>query len=134
MGFDVIPIRPIAHKLRAVYEAIQPPDTDPMLDFDERDLLDLAERSGFFPIHLALEAEITPSEPRSWNGFLNTSGNPRIPTLAEAMRAALTPDERQTLIDHLRPLVEEGRGTWRIAFAHLWATKPPDAAADARGL
>jgi arsenite methyltransferase len=102
VGYDVRSIRGIAGKLRAVYDAIQPPDTDPMLDFDERDLLDLAERARFFPIHLDLEAEITPSEPRAWEGFLNGSGNPRIPTLAEAMRQALTPDEQQILTEHLR--------------------------------
>ena len=124
MGYDVTPIREIAGKLRAVYEAIQPRDTDPMLDFDERDLLDLAEGAGFFPLHLNLDAEITASEPRSWDGFLNTAGNPRIPTLGEAMQQALTADERQAVIEHLRPLVEGGRGTWRMASAHVWATKP----------
>ena len=107
-----------------MYEAIQPRDTDPMLDFDERDLLDLAEGAGFFPLHLNLDAETTASEPRSWDGFLNTAGNPRIPTVGEAMQQALTADERQAVIEHLRPLVEGGRGTWRMASAHVWATKP----------
>lgn len=122
-GYDLRSIPEIARKLRAVYDKIQPPDTDPMLNFDERDLLELAERAEFFPVRLHLEVEITPSEPRTWEGFLNISGNPKIPTLAEAMQQALTVGERQTLTDHLRPLVEEGRGTWRMASAHLWATK-----------
>jgi ubiquinone/menaquinone biosynthesis C-methylase UbiE len=122
-GYDLGPIPEIARKLRAVYDEIQPPDSDPMLNFDERDLLELAERAGFFPVRLHLEVEITPSEPRTWEGFLNISGNPKIPTQAEAMQQALTVSERQTLTDHLRPLVEEGRGTWRMASAHLWATK-----------
>ncbi len=124
LGYDVSPIREIARKVRVIYDSIQPPETDPMLDFDERDLLELAEGAGFFPIHLNLEAEITPSQPRAWEGFLNSSGNPRIPTLAEAMRRALTAEEQHTLTKHLRPLVEEGHGTWRMASAHLWATKP----------
>jgi ubiquinone/menaquinone biosynthesis C-methylase UbiE len=123
-GYDLSAIAEVSRKLRAVHEAIQPPDTDPMLDFDERDLLEFAEAAAFFPIHLNLEAEITPLEPRSWDGFLNSSGNPWIPTLAEAMRQALTPDEREALIEHLKPLVEQGRGTWRMASAHLGATKP----------
>jgi arsenite methyltransferase len=118
IGYDTRPIREMARKLRAVYEEIQPPDTDPMLNFDERDLLDLAEGVGFFPIHMNLEVEFRPCEPRTWEGFLNTSGNPRIPTLAEAMRQALAPDEREAVIQHLRPLVEAGRGTWRMASAH----------------
>jgi len=107
-----------------VYDAIQPPDTDPMLNFDERDLVDLAERTGFFPIHLQLEAEIRPSEPRRWETFLDSAGNPRIPTFGEAMRQALTPDEQTELTAHLRPLVEEGRGTWRMATAYLHAIRP----------
>ncbi|MGH3133679.1 MAG: class I SAM-dependent methyltransferase [Gaiellaceae bacterium] len=76
-GFDLSPIRDISEKLRAIYEAIQPPDTDPMLDFDERDLVDLAERAGFFPIRLDLEAEIRASDHLSWENFLASAGNPR---------------------------------------------------------
>jgi SAM-dependent methyltransferase len=123
-GYDLSPIPDISRKLRAVYETIQPSDTDPMLTFDERDLVDLAERAGFYPIHLRLEAEITPIEPRTWTGFLNHAGNPRIPTIAEAMKQALTPEEQNRLATHLRPLVEEGRGTWRMATAYVYATKP----------
>ena len=122
-GYDVTRVREIADKLRAIYQAIQPPDSDPMLNFDERDLLALAEGANFFPIHVSLEAEITRSQPRAWDGFRNSSGNPRIPTLAEAMREALTPEEQQALSEHLRPLVEDGCGTWRVASAHLWAVR-----------
>jgi arsenite methyltransferase len=95
-----------------------------MLNFDERDLLAMAERAGFFPIGLELEAEVRSTEATRWDQFVNTAGNPRIPTLAEAMRDALTPGERERLTAHLRPLVEEGRGTWRMASAYLHATKP----------
>jgi ubiquinone/menaquinone biosynthesis C-methylase UbiE len=122
-GYDLGSIPEIARKLRAVYEQIQPPDTDPMLNFDERDLIEMAERAGFFPVRLHLEVEITRCEPRAWEGFLNSSGNPRIPTVAEAMRQTLTVDEQRALTDHLRPLVEGGLGTWRMASAYLWATK-----------
>jgi hypothetical protein len=109
--------------VRAIYEEIQPLDSDPMVDFDERDLLALAEEAGFFPIHLELQAEITSSEPRRFGRFLNQSGNPNIPTLAEALDAALTPEERERFTAHLRPLVEGGRGVWRMAHAFLWARK-----------
>jgi arsenite methyltransferase len=123
-GYDLGPVGDIGRKLRAVYEALQPRDSDPMLDFDERDLIRLAEEAGFFPIHLVLEAEIKRSEPRAWDGFLNSSGNPNIPTLAEAMEQALRPDERERLVAHLRPQVEQGLGEWRMATARLVATKP----------
>ena len=114
----------IERRLRDLFDAAQPPDSDPMLDFDERDLVRLAEGAGFFPVSLTLEAVIEPLSPRAWEGFLNTSGNPNIPTLAEAMEQALTPSEREQLTAHLRPLVEEGRGEWRMASAYLTAGKP----------
>lgn len=123
-GFDLSAIPEIEAKIRAVYDAIQPPDTDPMLDFDERDLIALAEETGFHPINLVLEAEIRPSEALRWESFISRAGNPRIPTIGDAMAQALTADERDRLVAHLRPLVEEGRGTWRMAIAFLHAVKP----------
>jgi arsenite methyltransferase len=126
-GYDLSAIPDISRKLRAVYDELQPPDTDPMLDFDERDLIALAERAGFFPIRLSLEAELTPVDPRSWSGFLNQAGNPRIPTVGEAIGETLTADERDRFEAHVRPLVEEGRGTWRMAEALLVAVKPESA-------
>lgn len=44
-GYDLTPIAEIASKLRTVYDCIQPRDSDPMLDFDERDLLQMAEQA-----------------------------------------------------------------------------------------
>jgi ubiquinone/menaquinone biosynthesis C-methylase UbiE len=123
-GFDLGAIPEIAGKMRAFYEAIQPPDTDPMTDFDERDLIRCAEEAGFHPIHLQLEAEIRPSEPMPWESFLNRAGNPRIPPIGEVMNEALMASEREQLVEHLRPLVERGGGTWRMASAFLYAVKP----------
>jgi arsenite methyltransferase len=111
----------IAGKVRAVYEAIQPPDSDPMLDFDERDLLRLAEDAGFFPLELDLQAEVRHMLPRGWDSFVDTAWNPNVPTLRESMEQVLTRDERDRLTAHLRPLVEQGAGVWRMALAHLRA-------------
>jgi len=113
----------LAERVERVYEEIQPPD-DPMLDFDERDLVAFAEQAGFFPIELELNAEIRAIEPRPWEPFLNSSGNPRIPTISEAMNRALSPEERERFAAHLRPLVEEGNGVARSAIALLRAVKP----------
>jgi arsenite methyltransferase len=118
-GFPVEGVDEIAAKLRAVYEEIQPPDTDPMLDFDERDILELAETTGFFPIRLTLDARIEATPGRNWDGFLDSAWNPNVPTLREAMEQALTVDERERLAAQLRPLVESGHGVWRMALAHL---------------
>ncbi len=124
--YDAAALRPLVDRIRAVYERIQPPGEDPMLDFDERDLLGLAEGAGFGEIHLRLRADVEPTEPRSWASFVNTPGNPRIPTLAEAMDDVLTPGEREHVAEHVRPLVEDGRGVSRLATAYLWAIKPSE--------
>jgi arsenite methyltransferase len=113
----------LAKRVEQLYAEIQPP-TDPMLDFDERDLLALAEAAGFFPLELELAAEIGPMHPTPWEPFANSSGNPKIPTISEAMELALTPGERDRFTEHLRPLVEEGRGVQRMAHAYLRAVKP----------
>jgi SAM-dependent methyltransferase len=113
----------LAERVARIFYELQPP-SDPMIDFDERDLIRVAEEAGFFPIELELQAEIRAMEPRPWEAFLNQSGNPKIPTIAEAMDQALTPEERERFSAHLRTLVEEGKGVWRMAHAYLRAVKP----------
>jgi len=126
-GYDLGGLDDILAKLRGVFETIQDPNDDPMLDFDERDLIRFADAAGFFPINLTLEAVIEPIPPRDWDGFLDSSGNPNIPTVREAMQEALTVPEQERLAAHLRPLVEGGLGAWRMASAFLTATRRPAA-------
>lgn len=113
----------LAARVRAVYDEIQPADTDPMLDFDERDLIRLAETAGFINIHLQLNVEVEPREAMPWKTALNQAGNPRIPTLAEAMHQALSPNEIEQLSDVLRPRVENGHGQQRRAVTYLAAQR-----------
>lgn len=113
----------IAAKLEAVFVEAQP-ESDPMFDFDERDLIGHAETAGFFPIRLDLRLDVEPQEARSWDGFLHSSGNPKAPTFAEAMKQALSAEEAERFAAHLRPHVEQGLGRWRMGSAYLWATKP----------
>ena len=122
-GYPGNGVSDLAERVEQIYAEIQPPD-DPMLDFDERDLIRLAEEAGFFPIDLELQAQIRAMEPKPWEAFLNQSGNPKIPTISEAMDQALTPEERERFSAHLRRLVEEGNGVWRMAHAYLRAVKP----------
>ncbi|MGH3146491.1 MAG: class I SAM-dependent methyltransferase [Rubrobacter sp.] len=126
MGYDVSPLEDLAGKVRDVYERIQPPD-DPMLDFDERDLFDLAEGAGFGEVHLNYEAEVVSGDTyfgiSGWDAFLRVAGNPKIPTIEEAMNEALTPEEVERLTSHLRPLVDNARRKGTLALAYLWAVK-----------
>jgi SAM-dependent methyltransferase len=121
--FDVRPIQAVADKVRAVYERMQPRESNPMLNFDERDLLTWVEQAGFDEAHLELRADIAPCQPERWEVALHRSGNPKIPTLAEAMQEALTPAEAEQFIAYVRPRIERGEGTWRMATAYLWAVK-----------
>jgi arsenite methyltransferase len=123
-GYDVTPIIEIAVKVKALYLRLQPPDTDPMTDFDERDLIVFAEKAGFKKIHLELQVEIKPpTEISDWDAFMRVAGNPKIPTLEEAIRQVLTSEEAEAFAAHLRPLVEGKQGTTRSAMAYLWANK-----------
>lgn len=123
-GYDVTPIEAIAAKVRAIYHRAHPTETDSMLNFDERDLLALAEDAGFGDIHLTYQADIGPNPfSVTWGTFLKTSFNPRAPTLEEAMRESLTPAKAEEFEDYLRPLMDAGPGTFRGATAYLWATK-----------
>ena len=123
LGYDVKPIMEIAEKVEALYQSIQPPDTDPMTDFDERDLVRFAEEAGFKEIHLELQIEIKSPEHGDWQRLIQVAGNPKIPTLEEAMHQVLTPEEKGRFINHLRPLVEAKQGVHRSAIAYLWAVK-----------
>ena len=122
-GYDIAPIQDIWHKISAVYERLQPSDANPMVDFDERDLLTMAERAGFRETHLELQVRIMPMPPLRWDVWVRSSPHPLLPTLEEAMHEALMPEEMARCVTHLQPLMESGQGTWRDAVAYLWAVK-----------
>ena len=123
-GYDVTAVQDLAAKVQALYAAIQPPGVDPMIDFDDRDLVRHAEDAGFPDVSLELRISVTARrEPVPWDRFVRSSGNPLIPTLQEAMDQALSPREAGRLTGHLRPLVESGTGARRTALAYLTAAK-----------
>jgi arsenite methyltransferase len=123
-GYDVSPVAPLAAKVGALYESIQPLGQDPMGDFDERDLVRHAEQAGFPVVNLELRVAVkNTKQPVPWDRFLRTSGNPLIPPTGEALERTLTPAEVAEFTAHLRPLVESGAGQDRMAFAYLTAAK-----------
>ena len=121
--WDAAPIQELEDRVKSVFERLQPRDTDPMLDFDERDLVDLAEEVGFAEIDLTLEVEVKPPEPLPWDTFLDMAWNPNIPTMREVLEEVLTAEERERYAAHIRPLVEQGQGRRTMASAYLRATK-----------
>ncbi|MFN0148185.1 MAG: class I SAM-dependent methyltransferase [Dehalococcoidia bacterium] len=126
-GYRVGPVEHLARKVGEVYERLMPPG-DPMLDFNERDLVAQAEDAGFDDIHLQLEVILRRSLPsqyhQTWEQFLNSAGNPKIPTVRDAIRQSLTGEEEAEFVAYLRPLVERGEGEYFTANAFLTAQKP----------
>lgn len=122
-GRDLTAVPDLAAEVMAVCEAIQPRATDPMLDFDERDLVRLAEAAGFAEVSLQLNISVGPVGPMEWDAFCNSSGNPRVPTFGEAISQALTPGQAARLTAELRPQVEQGLGQHRSALAYLTAQR-----------
>ena len=124
LGYDVTPVLDLARKVKALYLQLQPPGSDPMLDFAEHDLIRFAEHAGFQEIHLEYQVTIKPNiDDVTWDMTLRVPGNPKIPNLEEAMQQTLTSEETQRFVEHLRPLVEAKRGIARSAVAYLWAVK-----------
>jgi arsenite methyltransferase len=123
LGYQVAAVQDLADKVKAFGEDCEG-DESPMIDFDEQDLLSLAEGAGFREIHLELHQQVaTHRAPMSWESFLSTSGNPLAPTYGETIAGALGPAERARFEEHMRPLVEGGDMVRRLAVAEIWAEK-----------
>ncbi|HEX3326043.1 MAG TPA: class I SAM-dependent methyltransferase [Actinomycetota bacterium] len=119
-GYDVSAVSDLAQRVVAAYGQ----QDSALVDFDDRDLGGFAEDAGFGDIGLDLQVRIE-REPwfEDWESFLKTAGNPLIPTQEEAIREALSEQEAERFRDHLRPLVEQKKGTRRSAVVYLWCTK-----------
>jgi arsenite methyltransferase len=129
-GFDVGPVSDLAARVHSAYERLSGNGDRTLVDFDERDLLEFAERAGFRDTQLVYEAGITHEAgaflgtyDMTWDAFLNMAPNPLAPNLAEAVEEALEPDEAERFIAHLRPLYEGRKGTSRQAVSYLRAVK-----------
>ncbi|HEX9312713.1 MAG TPA: class I SAM-dependent methyltransferase [Actinomycetota bacterium] len=123
-GYDTSGIEDVAAKVVGLYDHLQPRDTDPMLAFDERDLVAMAQEAGFAEVGLDLAVEVRPqAKASSWGAFLNAPPNPLVPSMAEVIAEVLSPQEAERFEAHLRPLVESGSGLDRSAVAYLRARK-----------
>jgi arsenite methyltransferase len=123
-GYDVTPVRALAAKVQALYASIQPPGVDPMIDFDDRDLVRHARSAGFPEIDLELRVSVKArKQPIPWERFLRMSGNPLVPTFGDALDQVLSQQEAAEFTGYLRPLVESGAGLERRGVAYLTAVK-----------
>jgi arsenite methyltransferase len=132
MGVDVGPVWELARRVRDRYNELSG-DEGPMVDFDERDLLELAHAAGFERADVQLEAGIERGrlwgrEPPPFEQLLRTAPNPNAPTFEEVFDAELEPAEREAFFTYFLPRYEAGEMTGRSAVAYLRATKSNDGA------
>ena len=115
-----------------VFERIHEPESSPLLNIDERDLLTCIERAGFAGIHRERQEAIKQPKPLNsqdattrptWETLSKSSGNSLDPMLEEAMAQALSPQASERFTAYLRPLVETMQGYERQAVAYLWTVK-----------
>ena len=125
-GLDLAPVADLAGKLRRVWTPV-PPEQDPMLDFDERDLLRLARDAGFTALELDYRAEVevpAPAPTTDWDTLKRTAPNPLAPTVEEALTQALTGAERDRFEAHVRSVLAAGTPIRPIlATAYLRAVR-----------
>jgi arsenite methyltransferase len=124
-GFDAKPVADLIAKLWGDDDSGDGTDAnDPMMNFNERDLIDHAVDAGFREVTVDLEIEVRPgSWVVDWARLLDLAPNPNAPTTGELLETALSPEERERFEAHMRPLVDSGNGTIRSAFAYLAARK-----------
>ncbi|MFL6127565.1 MAG: hypothetical protein ACJ73E_00685, partial [Mycobacteriales bacterium] len=101
---------------------------DPILDYDERDLLAAAEAAGFTELSLAYEARVGTDPGFGFTRvpigeMLAIAPNPTSPTYGELLDRALAPAERDRLVAYLAGQPPERRLA-RLACAYLSARRP----------
>ena len=133
LGVDLHEIQPLVQRLRDCYNELGSGD-EAMLDFDERDLVELAHEAGFPRVDVQLEARIERgriwgSEPPPLERLLETAPNPNAPTFQEVLAAEFTANERERFLAYLRPRYEAREMIGRQAIAYLRArtgnARPP---------
>jgi arsenite methyltransferase len=131
-GYDVGTVADLADKVKTSLLELQDPAAATMIDFDDRDLLRLAETAGFEEVHLASHIDVQPASedepgsvlrPRDLAAFLDIAPNPLAPTIGEAINQALTDAERDQFLAHLQCALQEHRAVRRSAVAYLTAHK-----------
>lgn len=122
-GFDITGMEELgarANAAAAKYLAVNAP----MMDFDERDLLTLAQEAGFSEVKLDYHAEVAlRRNETSWHAWLRHSPNPMMPPLGEILAEALTPQEQASLAEHVeaRRASPHGLAVAKSAVAYLTA-------------
>jgi arsenite methyltransferase len=126
-GYDVRAVSELADKVKAAFAELAEPEAAVTRDFDDRELVWLAEDAGFERIHLECHIDVEPgSQLRAvgLDALLDSAPNPLVPSLREAIATVLSPAERAAFVAHLERAIVEQRPLRRAAVAYLVAHKP----------
>jgi len=123
-GFDAAPVRELVAKMNA-YEGWDVIDEDdPMMNFGERDLFELAVAAGFDEVNVELVLDRKRGDwVKDWDSLLKTAPNPNAHTVGEVIEGALSSEEAARFESSMRPVVDRGRGVIESAFAYVRAVK-----------
>jgi arsenite methyltransferase len=123
---DLEPVMPLIHRWRAA----QFPDTlekiakSPITNYTERDLVHLAQVTGFAEIHMEFHIDLLPFSVTSWEAVLGSSPHPWAKPLSVILEEQFTAEERQILEQALRQAVAAPNSVAVERIAYLNATKP----------
>jgi arsenite methyltransferase len=112
------------------WKSAQFPDTQeaaaksPIVNYSERDLLNMVQRAGFTEIHLQLHIDIAPSIITTWDVFIGTSPHPWAPSLKQIFAERFTAEEADFFESVVRPTVESGKSMTTGRVIYLQAQKP----------
>ncbi len=119
------PIRDLLERLSAHWETHYRQVSTAMLNFNERDLVQMCVAAGFVGVHTELYLNVGPVPAMNWDAMMRSSGNPLIPTNGEVIAEIFSVEERNRIEKHLRPIVERGGRLWRSQSSCTWAFKAP---------
>jgi arsenite methyltransferase len=117
------PVAELSDRLTAAFEAI-PIET--MTSAGHVEYLHMCEDAGFRGTHIELNVGSSSEiPPMNLDTYLKLSFNPLWPTIQEQIDKTFTLEERERLINNMRPLYEGGKGINRGASVFIWAFKAP---------
>jgi arsenite methyltransferase len=114
------------------WKSAQFPDTEeaaaksPIVNYSERDLLNMVGDAGFTEIHLQLHIDVVPSAVMSWDVFVGTSPHPWAPSLKQILAERFTAEEAEFFESVVRPTVESGKSMSTTRVIYLQAQRPGD--------
>lgn len=112
------------------WKSAQFPDTEeaaaksPIVNYSERDLVNMVRGAGFAEIHMQLHIDVVPSLITSWDVFVGVSPHPWAPTLKQILAERFTAEESEFFERMVRPTVESGKNMTTDRVVYLQAQKP----------